>query len=417
MTKEPTCQDDYDPDSLSIDAARTRILDALAPITDHETVPLNESLGRILASDIHTTVAVPGFRNSAMDGYAFRHADALKTNTLSLAGKSMAGLPFHGTLADSQCIRIMTGALVPDELDTVVMQENTTITADELVIDQLPVAGSNIRQPGSNIKNNSQLFPALTRVGAPELGLLASIGIESVSVLRQLTVAFFSTGDELQPPGKPLGPGQIHDSNRYMLRGLLTSPALNIMDLGILPDTLNDVKQALSETAHCDVVVTSGGVSVGEADYVKAAVEQQGNLAFWKILMKPGRPLSHGQLHSGTHFFGLPGNPVSGMVTFHQFVLPALRALLGQPYTQPLSLVATLTDTLTKLPGRVEFQRGILSTNASGDLQVATTGLQDSHVLTSVHRANCYIELDIQSTGAASGDRVSVIPFQSFPAI
>ena len=417
MTKKTTCQDEYDPESLSIDAARTRILQALTPISGSEKLPLTACCGRILATDITANIAVPGFRNSAMDGYAFRHSDTATADSLEIVGKSMAGAPFTGICGDGQCIRIMTGAAVPAEFDTVVMQENTETDGDQITIHPIPSIGSNIRQAGSNIPRDTRLFRKYTRIDAAELGLLASIGINAVEVLRPLKVAYFSTGDELQPPNGTLGPGQIHDSNRYMLFALLQSPAIETLDLGILPDTLDAVTHALGEASHCDAVITSGGVSVGDADYVKAAVERTGKLSFWKILMKPGRPLSNGRLASGTQFFGLPGNPVSGMVTFHQFVAPALLHMLGQPYHQPLTLNATLTDPLSKLPGRVEFQRGILKVSDRGDRQVATTGLQDSHVLTSVHRANCYIELGLHSDGANRGDKVTVIPFSAFPKL
>lgn len=425
MAIDPTCMDDFDPDSLDMESALAEILSRVKASTDSESLDLLAATGRILACDVEAKIDVPGFRNSAMDGYAFRHADHTSTHQWQLAGSSLAGHPFTGSLDNGQCIRITTGAEVPADADTIVMQENASLQNEVLHFDPLPSKGQHIREKGSNIKAGTRLLNKGTRLGPAELGTLASVGIGNVPVLRQLTVACFSSGDELAvPAGTPnnviagaLKPGMIHDSNRYMLMSLLSSPNVTLIDLGVQPDNVAALRQCMEKAGAADVVVSSGGVSVGDADFIRQVLNEKGEVNLWKIAMKPGRPLTFATLDTGAVYFGLPGNPVSGMVTFHQFVLPALRKMLGQSRVIKWKQKATLTSTLKKLAGRVDFQRGILTEHEDGSWEVESTGSQDSHVLTSMQRANCYIVLDMASTGVESGSEVETVPFANFVGI
>ncbi len=425
MARDPTCMDDFDPDSLEIESALNEILSRVTEQRRTETVGLLFATGRVLACDVDAKIDVPGFRNSAMDGYAFRHADHSTIEHWQLVGSSLAGHPYEAALAAGHCIRITTGAKVPADADTVVMQENVSIAQQTLTFDPLPAKGNFIRERGSNIKAGTQLLKRGTRLGPAEIGTLASIGIGEVPVLRKLTVACFSTGDELDIPtgsaeqngSVDLKPGMIHDSNRYMLMSLLHSPNISIQDLGVQPDSLTALRNCMETAGAADVIISSGGVSVGDADFVRQVLNEKGEVNLWKIAMKPGRPLTFATLESGALYFGLPGNPVSGMVTFHQFVLPALRHMLGQTPTSLWKQIARLKTPLTKLAGRVDFQRGILTEIQGGTWEVESTGSQDSHVLTSMQRANCYIVLDMASTGSPAGVEVETLPFANFTGI
>jgi len=370
---------------------------------------------RITATDIVADISVPPFRSSAMDGYAFKHAQG--ENILNIVGSSLAGHPFNGTIPNDGCIRITTGACVPDDADTVVMQENTIVTGDTLQISQLPVHGFNVRAVGSDHQAGERLLSAGTELKAAELALLASHGFNKVTVKKPLLVSIISTGDELQDAGNSdnssLKHGGIYDSNRALLINLLQSPAVNCIDSGICADSLDSITSAFDQSAKADLVISTGGVSVGDADFVKDALAQTGELSMWKIAMKPGRPLTFGQLSSGAVFFGLPGNPVSAAITCLFFVKPALLHMQGQAAASIITIKATVDSDLSKLPGRIEYQRGVLSGNATDGYQVSTTGLQDSHVLTSLHKANCLVELPLESKGADAGSTVTVIPFSA----
>lgn len=412
--KNMNCMDDFDPDSLGMEQARELILQQIKIATQTEELPLSACLGRVLADFVSAEINVPGFKNSAMDGYAFRHSDTSTDSNLSVAGTSLAGHPFNHAIEKGQCIKVMTGALVPDSLDTVVMQENTELKNNLIVINKLPSVGDNVRNSGSNIAKGASVLAQHTRLGAVELGLLASIGCQKVKVLRKLKVACFSTGDELAGYAEEPGPGMIYDSNRPMLLGLLQHPAIEPIDLGICKDNQADLTAIMSQCEAADITISSGGVSVGDADFVKQTLSEAGTINLWKIAMKPGRPLTHAVLKSGTQFFGLPGNPVSGIVTFHQFVLPAIEAMLGQNPRAQIQQPARLTSNISKQPGRIELQRGILTQRDDGEWWVESTGLQDSHVLTSMHRANCYIVLDLESAGAKEQEWVQTLPFNNY---
>ena len=346
-----------------------------------------------------------------MDGYAFKHSQG--ETPLNIVGSSLAGHPFIGDIPDNSCVRITTGACVPNDADTVVMQENTTVSSEALVINKLPVHGFNVRNIGSDHTAGELLLAAGTELKAPEIALLASQGINEVTVRKPLIVSVISTGDELHDADTALRQGGIYDSNRALLINLLQSPAIRCIDSGICADSLDSIAATFEQSADADVVISTGGVSVGDADFVREALAQTGELAMWKIAMKPGRPLTFGKLNSGALFFGLPGNPVSAAVTCLFFVKPALRCMQGLQSSEMLTIKATVDSNLRKLPGRIEYQRGILSGTAAEGYRVSTTGLQDSHVLTSLHKANCFIELPLEAQGADAGSTVTVIPFSS----
>jgi len=409
-----TCADDFDPDSLEMLQARNHILARIKVLTEYESSTLRQCYGRVLACDVQAPVDVPGFRNSAMDGYAFRHQEITETQQLKQVGTSLAGHPYTQQIPTGCCIKIMTGAYVPDSLDTVVMQENVELVKDGITLISIPDKGSNVRAQGSNIQNNSTLLDRHTRIGAVAMGMLASTGRDRMKVLRKLKIAIFSTGDELEDTHAELGAGAIYDSNRYVLLGLLQQPAIEVVDLGICRDDENALRTIMQQCGDADIAISSGGVSVGDADFIRQILSDAGQINLWKIAMKPGRPLTHAILNTGTHYFGLPGNPVSGVVTYHQFVQPAIDAMLGQPVRLQIEQKARLQTQIRKQAGRVELQRGILWQQENGQWWVDSTGLQDSHVLTSMQRANCYIVLDMDSTGAQAHEEVTTLPFCNY---
>jgi len=412
MLRELSCADDYDPDSLSVDAARAAIRRFLQPVTTVERVHIRAALDRVLAADIQSPLDVPGHDNSAMDGWAVRFADidAVRPTPLRRIGESFAGKPYPGTVGAGEAVRIFTGAVMPHGSDTVVMQERATATAEGVTVAPNAVnrAGQNRRIAGEDVKRGAIVFRAGQRVRPAELGMLASIGVGECTVYRKLRVAFFSTGDELRSIGQPLAAGEIYDSNRYTLYGMLMRLNCDVVDMGVVPDVPEALERALaSASATADVVITSGGVSVGEADYVRDLLAKLGEVLFWKIAMKPGRPLAYGKI-GGAHFFGLPGNPVSVMMTFYEFVRDALLVLQGRRDVPPLpTLKATLATPIRKMPGRTEFQRGILTADGDG-WAVRTTGEQGSGVLSSMSQANCFIVLPTDAGDLDAGTAVDV---------
>ncbi|MDZ7843001.1 MAG: gephyrin-like molybdotransferase Glp [Gammaproteobacteria bacterium] len=411
---DPSCLDDFEVGSISTAAARRRILEAAAPLAGAERVHLRAALGRVLGGDIASPLAVPGHTNSAMDGYAVAIASLPSSGTaeLTVAGSSFAGHPFNGVVATGQCVRIMTGAVMPADTDTVIPQEHAeTLSGARIRIDDRHREGQNVRRAGEDIRRGDIVAPRGRRLAAPDLGLLASLGVGEVTVTRRPRVAFFSTGDELRSLGDRLEPGEIYDSNRYTLYGMLIGLGADIIDMGVVADTPEATLDAFRRAAaDADVVITSGGVSVGEADYIKDSVAALGSIEFSKVAMKPGRPLTFGRVGEAL-FFGLPGNPVSVMVTFYLFVQPALRRLAGESDVQPLILRARCQSKLRKKPGRTEYQRGILASDATGELTVERTGPQGSGILSSMAQANCFIVLPADFETAEAGDSVPVIPF------
>jgi len=406
-----TATSDYDPNSMPVEKAREHIRAFLSPVTTVERLSIRAALGRVLAEDVISPVNVPQHDNSAMDGYAVRFAD-LKPDaesTLKVIGSAFAGKPYQGTLAAGQAVRIMTGAVIPAGADSVVQQERAKVSADQVSVMPLPKMGTNTRSAGEDLRAGEAALTRGQPIRPAEIGMMASLGIGEVSVYRKLRVAFFSTGDELVAVGSPLGPGQIYDSNRYTIYGLLVRLGCEVLDMGVIRDTPQDVEQAFKDAAHAaDVVITSGGVSVGEADYVKQVLDRLGEVLFWKIAMKPGRPLAYGRI-GNAHFFGLPGNPVAVMVTFYQFVRDALLHLQGQTGNIPLPTQKVVcTSAIKKAPGRTEFQRGILSRDANGRWSVRTTGDQGSGILSSMSQANCFIILPTDLGNVPAGSEVDV---------
>ena len=413
--RELSCADDYDPNSMPVSKAREYIRAVLEPVSTFERLHIRDALGRVLASDVISPVNVPGHDNSAMDGYAVRFADLKQDSeaTLKIIGTAFAGQPFEGSVGAGEAVRIMTGAVVPQGADSVIMQERATVNGDNVSVTAVPQAGTNTRKAGEDLKKGEPALKKGQLVRPAELGLMASLGIGEVSVYRRLRVAFFSTGDELVSIGQPLGAGQIYDSNRYTLYGMLTRAGCEVLDMGVIRDTPEDIEQAFAEASDAaDVIITSGGVSVGEADFVKQILDRLGEVLFWKIAMKPGRPMAYGKIGKA-HFFGLPGNPVAVMVTFYQFVRDALAVLQGQSSVKPLpTMKVRCTGPIKKAPGRTEFQRGILSRSEDGEWTVRPTGDQGSGILSSMSQAHCFIVLPTETGRLDAGAMVEVQPLE-----
>lgn len=411
---EPSCADPVEHGLLSIDAALKRIRAAIAPIEDRERVAVRAALGRVLADDVAAPHPVPMHTNSAMDGYAFA-ADGLPaqgTATLKAVGTSWAGRAFDGVVGAGECARVMTGAVMPEGTDTVEMQERVRRDGDVIRLDaKRGKKGANVRHAGEDLRAGDLALAAGRRVTPAGLGLLASIGVGEVNVWRRPRVAFFSNGDELKGVGEPLEPGDVYDSNRYTLYGMLTRIGADPVDLGVVRDDPQAIRAAFASGARAaDMLIASAGASVGEADHIEATLRLLGTVEFWKMAMKPGRPLAFGRL-GDTPFFGLPGNPVSVMVTFYQFVRPALLKMAGVVEEQRYTLKARATERIRKRPGRAEFQRGIVSGDGNGGLAVASTGDQGSGILHSMSISNCFIVLGAEQGDVEPGEWVTVEPF------
>jgi len=414
FTPQTSCATKESVKTLRVEEARHQILQQITAIRCWRKVALRDALGQILHEDVISPLSVPPHANSAMDGYALRGEDLKHQSqsiTLKLVGSAFAGQPFDKTVNSGECVRIMTGAMIPVGCDTVIMQEQAEAIEDAITLHGEHHLGENVRLAGEDIETGAVVLTAGRQITAADLGLLASLGFAELKVRRRLRVAFFSTGDELRSLGETLNPGDIYDSNRYTLHAMLTRLDAEIIDMGVVVDNPEALREALLQAAkEADVVITSGGVSVGEADYIKQLLEELGEIHFWKIAMKPGRPLAYGKI-ADAHFFGLPGNPVSVMVTFYQFVQPALHKLAGALYQPPMVLQAIAAENIRKRPGRFEFQRGLLRNNNANQLEVTMTGEQGSGILRSMSQANCFILLDEDCDGVAAGQSVTVQPF------
>jgi len=406
-------RDDADPNALPLDEARRRILAALVPIDEHEQLSLLQANGRIAARRIVAPGDVPPFRASAMDGFAYRHADP--GTRRRIVARSLAGHPGPDALAEGGCQRITTGARVPDEADTVVQQEDVALHDDTIVIKEVPVPGLNVRAAGSAGLVGDVLVEPGDRLGSATLAVMAAHGVDRVHATRRLRVGLLSTGDELRDPCEPLGPGQIHDANRILLAALLSGPLIELVDMGIVIDSPSELARRIARRTDIDLLITSGGVSVGDADHVREVLGADGEVNLWKIAMKPGRPLAFGHLHDGRVWFGLPGNPVSAAVTSLFLVLPALRVMAGGAAGDlPPARSAVLEQDVSKRPGRVEFQRGRIRRDDNAGLYVTSVGAQDSHVLRSLRLGDCLIALPASSAGAKAGDTVSIWRYEDF---
>lgn len=400
--------------SLTAAEARERMLAAVTPITGHECLPLRSALGRILAADIVAPHDVPAHDNSAMDGYAVSFASLAGggETRLTVVGTAFAGNAFSGLVGPGQAVRIMTGAVLPAGADTVIVQEVTRLEDGLVVVPDGQRRGQNTRRAGEDLARGAVALAAGQHLGPAELGLLASLGIVEVAVRRRLRVAFFSTGDELASLGQPLAPGQIYDSNRYTLHGLLAGLGAEVIDLGVVPDRPDALEATLREAAAmADAIITTGGVSVGEADFVREVLARLGEVKFWKLAIKPGRPMAFGRI-GDAWLFGLPGNPVAVMVSYTQFALDALLRLAGRdPLPERPLLTVPAASAIKKQPGRREYLRGTLAV-VDGQWQVRTAGNQGSGVLRSMSEANCFVVLDEDCAGVAAGDSVQVQPFE-----
>lgn len=417
-TREANCVDEPARGALDPDAARARMLAAVRPVAGREVVALAGAVGRVLEAPLCAPLAVPGHRNAAVDGWAVRGADLPPpgaTRTLRVAGEARAGHPFVGALPPGHAVGVTTGAVVPEAADTVLMLEHVRLAEGCITLGDRHRPGENVRQAGEDLAQGSVALPAGRRLSPADVGILASLGLTELTVRRAVRVAVLSTGDELAPANCGARPGQIYDSNRAALLTALAGFGARTCDLGIVPDCPEALAEALAEGARsADLVLSTGGVSVGAADFVRTALADVGSVDLWKIAIKPGRPLAFGRLGESL-FFGLPGNPAAVWVTYALFVLPALTGLAGLPPHQAFTVTARLTGPLDKKPGRAEFPRGLLRRGAGGDWQVTPFAQQGSGILRSMSEGDALIHLPREAGPRATGDRVAVEPFFSWP--
>ncbi|MBT5407208.1 MAG: molybdopterin molybdotransferase MoeA [Gammaproteobacteria bacterium] len=406
-----SCINDFDPSALDEVTAVKQILKSIAKIKESETINIMDSLGRVSSKNIKSSIDIPSFRNSAMDGYAVNIKNLEKNEyTLVEQGISLAGQPYIKKLKNQGTVRVMTGAVIPDNSDAVIMKEMTDLKDNMISFPKLMQKNQNIRNIGEDIKKGATVIKKGRQINYVDLGILSSLGIAKIDVVRKPVVSFFSTGDELVSINQKLKKGQIYDSNRYLLFGLLNELPVQIKDMGVVKDDERILVKKLQECSKIsDIVITTGGVSVGDADYIKSALKVVGKVNFWKIAIKPGRPLAYGKINNAS-FFGLPGNPVSAAVTFQIFIIPAIRRMLQMTTSSKLTLNAIVKSNLSKKKGRVEYKRGLLE-QKDGVYIVNTTGLQGSNILSSLSKANCYIRLSSETNNINKGDIVEVIPF------
>ncbi|MYD77849.1 MAG: molybdopterin molybdotransferase MoeA [Gammaproteobacteria bacterium] len=408
--------DCFDPRSglVPIAEAEERVFDQVSPLSTTEVVSLPKALGRVLANPATSSIDVPPHANSAMDGFAIAGKALPDTDTkaFEIVGEALAGKPWHGICEENQTVRVTTGAMMPKGTDSVIIQEDVTVEGDQAIINAGHKAFANVRQAGEDLKRGEVTVESGTKLGPAELGVLASTGIGRVEVVRKPIAAVFSTGDELMNAGETLVAGSIYDSNRYVLMGLLQKSGADVINLGVIPDDYDKTLEALS-SAHkkADLIITSGGVSTGSADFVIKALEHLGSIDLWRIAIRPGRPFAFGRIGDAL-FFGLPGNPVAVMVTYYRLLLPALRKLMGEHNLHPAPVLkARATTSFRKKPNRAEVYRAILSRDEFGNPVVSSTGQQGSGLLSSMSQANCFVLLDDNDTTASPGDMVDVQPF------
>jgi molybdopterin molybdotransferase len=409
-----SCLSDYDPDALPVARAREVIERFVTPIDCVERVAVRASLDRVLARDVVSPIDVPAHDNSAMDGYALRSADlaANGETTLRIVGTAFAGTAFRGPLGPGDAVRIMTGAVMPEGCDTVVVQEVARVDGDRVTVPAGQQPGQNRRRRGEDLKAGGPALAAGRILRPADLGLLASLGFAEVPVQRRLRVAFFSTGDELRSIGEPLDEGCIYDSNRYTLYGMLRRLGVEVIDMGVVPDSREALEAAMTTASRsADAIVSSGGVSVGEADFTRDVMDRLGDVAFWKIAMRPGRPMAFGRVGDAC-YFGLPGNPVAVMITFYFFVRDALLRQMGAGPSTVIPVRVRCVDRLRKKPGRTEYQRARLVQGTDGVFEARTTGSQGSGVLRSMSEANCILVLGHEQGDVAPGDLVDAVLFE-----
>ena len=405
---EPGILSEYNPNSVDFDSASKIIKKFLTPIKEIQNLNLSDCLSKVLAEDLISPINVPNYNNSAMDGFAFKSNLKNNSKIFKIINTILAGNTSKFTLKNGEAVNIMTGGKIPEGTDSVIPIEYVTLSGNKITLNELPKTGANIRKIGEDIQKGSVALKKGTYLRPAEIGLIASLGIEKLKVYKEIKVAFFSTGDEIVKAGSPIKSGQVYDSNHYSINAMLQRLGVECMDLGIIPDNKELIKKILIKSAKtADAIITSGGVSVGQADYMKEVLAELGNVLFWKLSIKPGRPMAYGKIKSAS-YFGLPGNPVAAMVTFYQLVQPALKYLKGELNYLPPPIINVKSDVLIKKkPGRLEFQRGILSQNKDG-LSVKPTKLQGSAILSSMTQANCFIILDLESGPIKKGDKVKV---------
>ncbi|WP_418114256.1 bifunctional molybdopterin-guanine dinucleotide biosynthesis adaptor protein MobB/molybdopterin molybdotransferase MoeA [Vibrio scophthalmi] len=412
-----SCCDILSPAFLSVTQGQEKILSLVNEVTEAESCPIETSYNRVLAVDVASPVNVPQYTNSAMDGFAIRGDDIVndeaETPSYHVVAEVMAGHAYQGELQPGQAVKIMTGAPMPAGADTVIMREQAQANGDHVTFPEAFIKrGQNVRQAGEDLAQGSDVFSKGTRIESAEMGMLASLGFGQAQVARQLKVGLFSTGDEVQAPGTEQKPNTIYDSNRFTIMGMLEKLGCEVIDYGILEDNEQVMIDAIEKASQqTDVIITSGGVSVGDADYVKLALDKLGKIDFWRINMRPGRPLAFGQVNEKP-FFGLPGNPVAVMVSFINFVEPALRKMQGERNWQPLKVNAIATEDLRSRQGRTEYSRGVFQIDPAGRLTVHTTGKQGSGILRSMSEANCLIEISPAVDTVKVGESVTIIPLQ-----
>ncbi len=396
---------------LSVSQAQQKIDDAIFPLNETENLPLKDALKRVLAEDVFAKIYLPTERNSAMDGYALKSSDLNQNETTILKniGISWAGKPFEGELKTGECVRIFTGAVLPENADSVVMQEKVEIDGENVIFSAETKTKQNVREIGEDVKQGDLLCALGKEITAADLGLFAAAGISEVCVKRKINIIFFSTGDELVALDSTLKSGQIYDSNRYLLAGLLDDKKHNVVDGCVIPDDKNLLEKTLVEASkNYDVIITTGGASVGEADYVKEILARCGEVNFWKVAMKPGKPLAFGKI-GACYFFGLPGNPIAVSATFEVIVKSALTKLEGANFKSVWQIKAICKSILKKSAGRQDYQRGILSQDDAGNFSVISAGKQGSNILSAMSKANCYIVLSADCAGVQVGETVNVI--------
>ena len=405
--------DDYDPNSIFIEDALKKIKKISKKINSYEYVNLLNSNNRIVYENIKSKIKVPNYDNSAMDGYALNIKDTKNNNIFNIAGTSLAGIPFKGKIKKNECVKIMTGAVIPDDCNVVIMNEDTESNKKSIIITSKKIKiKQNIRFSGEDIKPNKVIIKKNHIINSSSMGLLASQGINKIKVFKNPVVSFFTSGDEVVAIDKKLPYGKVHDSNRYTLTGMLDKNNINVIDLGHANDNIKDIKNKFNEAIKkSDIVISTGGVSVGDADYIKEVVKTLGDINFWKVAVKPGRPLAFGKIKD-TIFFGLPGNPVSVMVTFLLFVLPSINMVSGRNFEMLLK-DAILQSDIRKRKGRAEFQRGLAQYD-NGKIYVKSVGEQGSGILSSMNKANCLIYLSVEQGSLKSNDSVKIIKFKDY---
>lgn len=408
LAKDPGCLSEYDPNAMTIDKAGDFINKFLDIRLKTEHVNTEDALNRILADDLISKINVPNYNNSAMDGFAFNLNSLKKNNKLKISSTILAGDLSKQNIKPGFAAQVMTGSKIPDGTDTVLPFELVDQKDDSIVINEIPAKGANIRKLGEDIKKKGEVLKKGTFLRSAEVGLIASIGISKVKVFKKLRVAFFSTGDEVVKAGQPIKLGQVYDSNHFTIQSMLKRINVDFIDLGIIPDEKKLIEKTLKRAEKLsDAIITTGGVSVGKADYMKEILKKIGKVLFWKLSIKPGRPMAYGAFKN-TPYFGLPGNPVAAMITFYQLVQPALKHLMGQiDYKLPPLLKAKCISPITKKPGRMEFQRGFYTVK-NGELSVKPNPHQGSAILSSMSKANCLIVLDIGQKSIKVNEYVNI---------